>query len=759
MDKLIIAEKPSVALRIALSLSETKPKTNAFNGVVYYEAYRKGEKIYIVAAAGHLFTLHQKDRNNELPIFNIEWVPSYKVNKKAYFTKKYLDAIEEVGKKCGFFINACDYDIEGTIIGSNLIKDITNRDVNKEISEGFGQVGRMKFSTTTKPDLEYAYENLGKFDYNNMYAGEARHMLDWMWGINMSRVLMNALYLGGVKKIMSVGRVQGPTLGILAKRELEIKDFVPRPFWTVFISYKGTEFQNKRGNIFEKPDAEKALDATKNSKILVKELSVSAEEKYPFPPFDLTSLQLEASRAARMDPTRTLAVAQSLYEKSYISYPRTASQKLPGTLNLSKIIQMIGQNPKYSDHAKKLTSESRYRPREGGKEDEAHPAIHPTGEMPKSMSGEEEAVYDIITKRFLACFAESALIENTRAVLAAGTEEYAASGNVIKKKGWMDIYNYYKPDENLMPQLEKGEDVSAEKIYMKEGKTEPPKRYTKASLIALLEKKDLGTKATRAAIIDTLFNRGYIINAKIEVTEFGMSVYQSLMKYCSNILDEDLTKTLEKDMEKISKGSKNKDDVIGEGKKIISEVVATFKKNGREIGKELSKGLKESEVTNSLGKCKCGNGDLVIKKSRNNKQFVGCTNWPTCNNSFPLPQNAKIVSLHKMCEKCGTPKIKVFSKGKVFEMDLDPNCETKKNWNSMKAAGETGAAEADKIKVTTAKEILDQKDKDKPKMAKEETPRGVKAEKPQETLPKAKKASKPKKERKPRKKKDEKKAD
>lgn len=722
MDKLIIAEKPSVALRIALSLSETKPKTNAFNGVVYYEAYRRGEKIYIVAAAGHLFTLHQKERSNELPIFNIEWVPSYKVNKKAYFTKKYLDAIEEVGKRCGFFINACDYDIEGTIIGSNLIKDITNRDVNKEISEGSGQVGRMKFSTTTKPDLEYAYENLSKFDYNNMYAGEARHMLDWMWGINMSRVLMNALYLGGVKKVMSIGRVQGPTLGILARRELEIREFVPRPFWTLFVSYKGIEFQNKRGNIFEKPDAEKILAATKKGRMVVKDLSISAEERYPFPPFDLTSLQLEASRAARMDPTRTLAIAQSLYEKSYISYPRTASQKLPGTLNLSKIIQMVGQNSKYSDFAKKLVSESRYRPREGGKEDEAHPAIHPTGEMPKAMSGEEETVYDIIAKRFLACFAEAALIENTKAVLSAGTEEYTASGNVIKKKGWMEIYNYYKPEENLMPRLEKGEDVDAEKVYMKEGKTEPPKRYTKASLIALLEKKDLGTKATRAAIIDTLFNRGYIINAKIEVTEFGMSVYQSLEKYCSNILDEDLTKNLEKDMEKISKGLKNKDEVIGDGKKIISEVVATFKKNGREIGKELSKGLKESEITNSIGKCKCGNGDLVIKRSRNNKQFVGCTNWPTCNNSYPLPQNARIVALHKVCEKCGTPKIKVFSKGKVFEMDLDPNCETKKNWNSTKAAEETRAVEADKIKVTTAKEILDRNEGNKPQIAKEEKP-------------------------------------
>ncbi len=684
MEKLIIAEKPSVALRIALSLSETKPKTGSFNGVVYYEAYRNGEKINIVAAAGHLFTLHQRQKSNDLPIFDIEWVPSYKTNKKAYFTKKYLDAIEAVGKKCGFFINACDYDIEGTIIGSNLIKGIVNGDVNKEIPADFANVGRMKFSTTTKPDLEFAYENMDKFDFNNMYAGEARHVLDWMWGINLSRVLMNALYLGGVKKIMSIGRVQGPTLGILAKREIEIREFKPAPFWAVVLGYKGIEFQNRKGNMFEKAAAEKALLETQSHEITITGLEVNDEMRYPFPPFDLTSLQLEASRVARMDPTRTLAVAQSLYERSYISYPRTASQKLPATLNLGRIISLLGQNEKYSEFAKRLISESRYRPREGAKEDEAHPAIHPTGERPRTMTDEEEAVYDIIAKRFLACFAEPGIVQNTKATLAAGSEEYFASGNIVKKKGWMEIYNYYKPGENLMPAMEKGEKVKPEKVFIKEGKTEPPKRYTKASLIALLEKKDLGTKATRAAIIDTLFNRGYILNAKIEVTEFGMSVYETLNKYSRSILDEDLTRTLEKDMEGISKGSKKSEEVINEGKKIIAAAVETFKKNGREIGMELSKGLKESEMTNSLGRCKCGGGDLVIKKSRNNKQFVGCTNWPTCSNSYPLPQYAKIVPMHKVCEKCGTPKVKVFAKGKVFEMDRDPTCETKKNWGAKK---------------------------------------------------------------------------
>lgn len=736
MNRLIIAEKPSVALRVALSLSESSPKTNVLNGIKYYEAHRKGETLYILAAVGHLFSLHQKGKTHELPIFEIEWTPSYKMNTKSYFTKKYLDALQEIGKKCNFFVNACDYDLEGTIIGSNVIKDIVNGDPNKPIGETFGNVARMKFSTTTKEDLEYAYENMSKFDFNNLYAGEARHILDWMWGINMSRVLMNALYTGGVKKVMSVGRVQGPTLGILAKRELEIKDFKPEPFWTLHLIYKGVDFENKRGNIFEKQVAEEALVETENNKATVKEVQVTEESRYSFPPFDLTSLQLEASRTIRMDPSRTLAIAQSLYEKSYISYPRTASQKLPATLNLRRIISGIAQNEKYSELANMLIKDSRFRPREGIKEDEAHPAIYPTGEKPKTMTDEEEAIYDIITKRFLACFAEPAAIENTKIIIVAGKEEYQASGNIIKKKGWLAFYNYYKPEEISLEKPKTGEEIKPDDLKMKEGKTEPPKRYTKASLIALLEKKDLGTKATRASIIDTLFNRGYIVNSKIEVTGFGMSVYESLNKYCSQILDEDLTRRLEKDMEKISHGALKESDVVMQGKNIISDVVTTFKKNGKEIGMELSKGLKESELTNVLGPCKkCGKGELIIRRSRNNKLFVGCSTWPACNNSFPLPQYAKIVPLHKMCEICGTPMIKVFSKGKVYEMDINPECPKKKDWakkkeGEMKEEKKVEYVQASKVspmkeKEGTEEEKSGEKEAKKPAKRSEKKPKGV----------------------------------
>jgi DNA topoisomerase-1 len=679
MNKLVIAEKPSVAQRIAASLAEGPYKQLAFNGIRYYEINNAGDILHVVAAAGHLFTIKQKDSAKGFPIFDIEWAPSYKVNSKAYFTKKYLDVINEIGRKCSIFINACDYDIEGTVIGTNIIRFITGNDVNSSINPS--SILRMKFSTTTKEDLVESYKNINPFDKSNFDAGEARHMLDWMWGINLSRALMRSLSVNGVKKIISIGRVQGPTLAILAKRELEIKNFISKPYWKVYLLSKGVEFENKRGEIYDEKIADEALKKSKASHIVVQ--AVEKKENYvrPFPPFDLTSLQLEASRVFGIDPTKTLAIAQALYERAYISYPRTSSQKLPYALNLPRIITDISKNEKYKESAGMLIKKRGFRPAEGQKEDEAHPAIFPTGVMPKELSQEEEKVYDLIVKRFLACFADYATVENTKVTLNANGEIYTASGEVNKKLGWIEIYKpYVQPKNNPIDKFLEKEEVTADKISKKSLKTLPPKRYTKAGLIALLERKDLGTKATRAEIIDTLFKRSYISGSNISVTDFGMSVYNALSESCKEILDEELTRKLEEDMLGIMHNKTTKEAVISEGKEMINKIINEFKENEAAIGKSLKQGLEKSNNSDILGKCICG-GDLVIRHSKKGSAFVGCTNWPTCKITYPLPHSAKIIPTGKVCEFCHTPKVKVFRRGrKVFEMCLDPNCPTKKDW-------------------------------------------------------------------------------
>jgi len=690
MDKLIIAEKPSVALRIAIALGNSKQRREVLNGVSYYVIEEGTSKIYIASAVGHIFTMHQIGSKHDYPVLDVEWAPSYKISTALYYTKKYFDVFEHLSKKCDAFINACDYDVEGTVIGSNIINFI---------GHGLDRAKRMKFSTTTTPDLIYAYENLLPLDISNFYAGEARHILDWLWGINLSRALSSAMQGG---KPLSIGRVQGPTLALLAEREIEIKNFVPKPFWLVSAIIQGVKFANARGDIFDKKTADLAFSETEKNKDSAVIDSVEENEAYmsPFPPFDLTTLQLEASRALGFDPSITLAIAQSLYERSYISYPRTSSQKLPYSIPLVRIISDIAKNPAYTEIAGMLIKEKRFKPREGSKTDEAHPAIYPTGIMPKALTAQEQKLYDLITRRFLACFGASAKISRAKVTAKAGIEAYTASGSIILERGWLDIYTYSQIKETTLPRFAKGP-AQISDVSIDEQKTKPPKRYSKATLIAELEKRALGTKATRAAIIDTLFRRNYISGAYISVTSFGMSVYNVLKKYAEMIIKEDTTRKLETDMEKIASGEKPEAEVINEGKALLLEALEMFNKNKQSISSGMKEGMAGSDII--LGKCPLDGGNLIIRHSRTGKIFASCSNYPNCKAIYPLPQHAKIVPTGKVCEYCHTPIVKIFRNGKVFEMDLDPNCVTKKSWGQAKPVTGSEAEAKKQPKATTAK--------------------------------------------------------
>ncbi|MCL5430412.1 MAG: DNA topoisomerase I [Candidatus Marsarchaeota archaeon] len=733
MDVLIIAEKPSVANRLANALGSGEEKRKAGKGKVsYYEIDTKEGSVYVAAAVGHLFTIRQTTKGRGYPVLDIEWAPSFEVGTKSEHTKAYLETLQEIGKSCNRFINACDYDIEGTVIGTNVISFLTKGSFKNSM--------RMKFSTTTTSDLLESYKNLVQLDINNFYAGEARHMLDWLWGINLSRALTYAVHGMGAREMLSIGRVQGPSLSILAEKEKDIAKFVPKPFWRVLAAINGVDFENTKGDMFEKPVATSAFEESKNHRknAVVKDVESREQSINPYPPFDLTTLQLEASRALRMDPSLTLQVAQSLYEKAYISYPRTSSQKLPPTLGLPKIISELAKNPNYSEMAHSLIKEKRFKPVEGAKTDEAHPAIFPTGVMPHSLHPQEERLYDMIARRFLAVFAENATVARQKVVVSMGNELYSATGANMLKQGWLSIYTFTKIDEKMLPKFEKGQAVNVSDIDMKEMKTQPPKRYTKASLISELEKRELGTKATRAQIIDTLFKRRYLESlsgTNIAVTKFGMSVFETLKDNCSMIVDESTTRKLEEDMERISKGALTKEAVIDEGKKMLIEALNQFDNNKDKIAVAMRNGLRESSI---LGKCLKDGGDLVIRRSRVGKQFAACANYPACTNTYSLPQNAAIVPTGKTCEHCHTPIIKVIRKGRrPFEMDLDPTCISKKEWKGYggpKENEEKGAV----VEAEKAPEIKPKKARKAVAKPKTETPKTNK----KKTVKKAKKGEK-----------------
>jgi DNA topoisomerase-1 len=671
MTVLVICEKPRVAQRVATAL-DSNARRKLFNGVVYYEVERGGEQIYVAPTVGHIYTLREKNGGG-YPVFDVGWVPSYQVDKSAYYTKKYLDTIKFLAGRAQEFVNSCDFDTEGSIIGYNIIRFACGKTSGK----------RMRFSTLTEEELAEAYDKKEELDYNNAYAGEARSILDWLWGINLSRGLMSAVRQSGEYRVMSIGRVQGPTLKILSMREREIAAFVPVPFWQLFAHCKGVKFTHEKGRFFEKEEATEAKKRTERSGVVDK-VERKRFEQPPNPPFDLTSLQIEAYRWLGFSPSQTQEIAQALYEAGLISYPRTASQKLPAKLNLPRIINMLSKNSNYEKFAKELIEKRRFYPREGSKDDPAHPAIFVTGVIPKKGTPEAELkVYDLIAKRFLSCFAENAVREKMRVELLLGDQRYVGEGARVIKEGWISFYKpYAKFDETDLSGFKEGEEVEVDRLEMRKDKTKPPARYTPASIIQTLEEKELGTKGTRSMIVDTLYKRGYTADRSIRVTTFGLAVCDALEHHSPEILDEEMTRKLESEMGWIQEGKIEEGKVIENGKARLLEILQDFKKKEKEIGKELVTALRNTSFEqNFIGKCpKCG-GDLkIIVSKTSGKRFCGCSNYPKCSQSYPIPQFGSIKPLKKSCKVCGLPMIFVRSGKKVFQMCIDPNCKSKENW-------------------------------------------------------------------------------
>lgn len=650
MTTLIISEKPNASKRIADALADTKPLKKTVGKVPYYELTRKGEKIIVGCAVGHLFTLTEKESHGwHYPVFDIKWAPSHEVTKTAKFSKEYLDVLIMLAKMADNYVNGCDLDREGEVIFRNILRFVCKKE----------DARRMKFSTLTKEDLVDAYQNASPhLEEGLAESGEARHYLDYFWGISLSRALTLALKSVGGYKVLSTGRVQGPTLNILRKREVEIGKFKPVPFWqlelTVIAGKEDVIAMHVEDKFWEKGKASSILSKCKGKPARVKEVERKEQRQNPPFPFDLTSMQREAHKLFGYSPKQTLDIAQSLYEGALISYPRTSSQKLPPKIGYKTIISNLFGQPPYSELCSRLLKLPALKPNEGQKEDPAHPAIFPTGQKPKSLNQWQRKLYDLIVKRFLATFADPAVRELLKVTLEIEGEEFAAHGVRTLQANWIEFYQpYAKFKEQMLPQLKKGDALDVRKLDMLSKETQPPNRLTQASILKEMENSNLGTKATRAHILHTLYERGYIKEDSIVVTKLGEVVTAALDKYCPEIISLDLTNTMENDMELIQEGKKKKEQVLEAAKAELKAYLDKFKKHESDIGKELFGGMMEviKEET-TIGRCTCGH-DLVIRHSRAGKRFVGCTGYPKCTETFSLPHFGKLVIISETCKKCG----------------------------------------------------------------------------------------------------------
>jgi len=685
----IICEKPSAAAKIAAALAEERPVKKELNGAPYYEFERDDKQIIVSSALGHLFTLKNLRPMKEYPVYDIGWMPTYKVDKKAARTKPFVEAIQELSKGADEFISATDYDTEGAVIGYNVLKFLCGEDSIKLAK-------RMKFSALTTQDLLRAYDNpLPKLDFELVDSGIARHVLDWYWGMNISKAMSAAVESAHQRFAkLSAGRVQTPTLRILVEREREIRAFNPEPFWVIglLFEFDGQEIvaEHATPRFFDKKEAEKVRDACKGKKSKVSAIQTRRYQQHPPIPFDLGTLQVEAYRCFGYTPMRTQQIAQQLYDAAYISYPRTSNQKFPPTIDLAAILKHLRGNSRYKKLVDNLLKQGELRPTEGSKTDPAHPPIHPTGEKPARLFGPQQNLYDLIVRRFLSIFGRPAVKESIKVELDVNGQRFYLKGRNILEEGWLE---YYAPfiyrDEVALPKLIEGQELAPKELRFEEKETQPPPRYNPASIIKVMEEKNLGTKATRAPTVQTLYERGYIFGNQITVTDIGMEVVDSLSKHCPEIVQEELTAHFESEMEKIQEGKTSKDNVIAEAREKLDEMLGKFKKKQDDIGKDLGDAYAETKRKQRvLGACeKCGGELRVIVSRATHKRFAGCSNYPNCKNAFPLPQAGFIVSLDKKCEKCGAPMIQVNRAGmRPYRMCLEPKCESKKDWGNRKAA-------------------------------------------------------------------------
>lgn len=678
----MVGEKPKVASRLAQALGDYSIEEN--RGVKNYVLEKNGETIIIAPAVGHIFNLNDKSDSWDYPVFDVEWVPTFETDDSADYMKKYYNNLKDQLSKADEYINACDYDLEGSVIGANVIKHLTDASDDR--------IKRMKFSTLTASDLEEAYDDLESFDEGMTEAGLTRHVLDFYYGINVSRALMKAVRSNDRYKTLSTGRVQGPALAMLAEKERSIMEFEPDPYWEIFL--RNSEFNAKleydgEDRLWDEETAEQIFQTVEGEDETIVSDVDTRNYKHKVPvPFNLTDLQSEASSQFNINPKQTQAIAQTLYENGLISYPRTESQKLPAKIGYKNLLKKIKNQENYTELAKKVLDKDEVYPKQGKKEDDAHPAIYPTGEQPGNLSKKERKVYDLIVKRFLAVFGKAAERQSITMTLETLGYEFKAKSKITLERNWFDLYDpYVRVEEAELPELEEGQRLDVEEFEKVEKETKPPRRYSQSGIVSELEKRNLGTKATRAQIVDRLYNRDYIEGDPIEVTKLGLSIVNVLEKYCSEVVSENLTRDFEEKMENIREGENTRPEVLNKAENNLGEVLRDFKEKQKEIGAELVETIDaERNRKRKLGPCdKCedeGREDGILQIIKTNgSRFVGCTNYPDCENTYPLPNNGTINSSDKECETCGKPMIFVERKNnKDYSMCIDPDCASKDDW-------------------------------------------------------------------------------
>src|SRR5215210_5423635 len=647
--RLIISEKANAAKKIAQFLAEGPVKDGKHRSVPHHTFTWKGEESVSVGLKGHVL-------NPEYPEEYSNWQkvePSELIDAeilKSVSEKGVANAVKSLAKKADRVVIATDFDREGELIGVEALSLVF--EANPKLVD---HVERSRFSALTKPEVSRATKRYGS-------------------------------------AFLSVGRVQSPTLVLIAERERERRAFVPEPYWELDATLKngGGPFavRHAHGRFKEEAEARKAHQNLTDV-ATVTEVKQKSATRPPPTPFNTTGF-LTAAASLGIGPSRAARIAEDLYTDGYISYPRTDNTVYPRSLDLREVLGQLRRVEGAGQYAEKLLASGKLSPTRGKRETTDHPPIYPTGYASKKALREDQwKIYQLVVRRFLATLSDPAKTLRTTLRFESGGEPLTTSGTVVTEEGWLGVYFYGRRADEELPRLEEGDEVEVLEAGVTGKETQPPGRYGQGRLIKLMEDLGLGTKATRPNIIQNLYDRGYVHDDPLIPTEKGIAVAQALKDFASEIASHEMTAELERSMDEISEGKITKESVVDESRDVLRGVYEHLQNSETEFADIVWNGIRGDEV---LGDCPESDHNLIVRRARKSgKRFVGCAGYPECRVTYPLPQKGTILPTHTVCDRCGSPEIKVLGGKRPWITCINMDCPKKEEQRQQQEAAKAAA--------------------------------------------------------------------
>tara|TARA_Y100000590_G_scaffold162295_1_gene186037 strand:+ start:2817 stop:5381 length:2565 start_codon:yes stop_codon:yes gene_type:complete len=619
-----------------------------------------GKNYKVLASYGHVRDLPSKNGSVD-PDNNFQML--WEIDA---FSKKYLKEITDTAADSTKIILATDPDREGEAIAWHVKEVLEQKKLLKD-----KKVERVVFNEITKKAVTKGIENPREIEPQLVDAYMARRALDYLVGFNISPILWTKL--PGSK---SAGRVQSVALKLISEREHEIEQFIPKEYWTISLNFINNEkkeipskiifYNNSKVEKFtflKKENVDDAIKIINNSDYLITDITSQVFKRNPNAPFTTSTLQQTASAKCGFGASRTMQIAQKLYQGidiegetvGLITYMRTDGTQISNEA-ISTFRDYINKN-----FGKEYTPEvqNSYTGKKAKNAQEAHEAIRPTeilktpSDLKKYLNDDQFKLYDLIWKRALSSQMQSAQYDRNTITISSKDNnlKFRSSGSILKFDGFLKVYNYTdNKDEKdkILPEVKKGEEVSIGKIIDEQHYTEPPPRYSEASLVKKLEELGIGRPSTYASIISVLSTRNYVdlVNKRFHPTDRGKLLAAFLEKLFAKYVDYNFTANLENQLDEITSGKVKWIGVLENFWKDFNKNVQLVKeKRTREVLDLLNESLGElifntTEDGKIDRKCPlCNNGELSLKNSFRGGAFIGCSNYPECKFTRPLSKS------------------------------------------------------------------------------------------------------------------------